>query len=277
MSFQLLLETARSNILECVKSSPETFDNQRYICNPTNFENHMLHPWSEPFIGQIYFLNYYVFTTASTNWPWERGGLHQDNNMAIYFYIPNHLLDDLKKFCNENNLKLELAGYDELEQIGKNIEVDFTSLSKELTHICVSDTDETSSNLYLTLLNYFNSLNGCIYAEVENHIHWFLKNDFYEILEEKINNDKTIRYGLVLLNKLKQHVKIFYHSVYKNDSRFRLGVSREILEKLLTMKDFIVHVLDWKAPEKCDYHITLLPRFEYNSVKGLSRILSVLL
>lgn len=77
MSFEQLLDIARNNILECLKTPIEEFTRENwYTCNPTNFEPHMLHSWSKPFIFQIYYLNYYVFTTASTNDPWNKGGLH---------------------------------------------------------------------------------------------------------------------------------------------------------------------------------------------------------
>lgn len=52
MSFEQLLDISRNNIQQCLKTPVEKFRIENfYTYNPTNFENHMLHPWSKPFIS----------------------------------------------------------------------------------------------------------------------------------------------------------------------------------------------------------------------------------
>ncbi len=287
MSFEQLLDISRNNIIKCLKTPHEEFTiKNRHTCNPTNFESHMLHPWSRPFIIQIYYLNYYVFTTASTNDPWNKGGLHQHNGMTILFYIKHEHLRALENYCNSNKLLVSNVSYSELDQVGKNVNIDFTPLYNEATHIEVYDPDENSHNLYLKLLKFFNeytkdllySLDG-----VDDDDSMYLKNDFYQTLYQEILNDETIKYNMVLLNKLKQYVKVFYHPIYINYSAFRLGVSKDVLEKLKKMTTHKVHILDWKPEEKCEYHINLLQDWEknrivyYTSLEVLSNLLKILI
>uniref|UniRef100_A0A6C0HDV0 Uncharacterized protein n=1 Tax=viral metagenome TaxID=1070528 RepID=A0A6C0HDV0_9ZZZZ len=285
MSFEQLLNVARNNIMKCLIIPPENFDiKNRYTCNPTNFEPHMLHPWSEPFIGQIYFLNYYVFTTASINHPWNRGGLWPNNGMNILFYIRNEHLKPLEEFCAKNKLLVSKVDYEELDQIGLNVNIDFTPLSKVSTHIEVYDPDENCHTLFLKLYNFFEDFTkDNLYSKEEDMDFWFFKNNFYEKLEREILNDTNIKYNMVLLNNLKNYVKVFYHPIYINGSAFRLGVSKNVLEKLKTMSTHKIHILDWKPSEKCDYHINLIQDWEkngykeYTSIEVLSNLLKILM
>ena len=285
MSFEQLLRIARNNIMSCLNTSLENFTiSNRTTCNPTNFEPHMLHPWSEPFIGQIYFLNYHVFTTASINHPWNRGGLWPNNGMNILFYIQNEHLKPLEEFCIKNKLLVSKVDYEELDQIGKNVNIDFTPLYKIATHIEVYDPDENCHNLFLKLYNFFEDFTkDNLYSKEEDTDFWFFKNNFYEKLEREILNDETIKYNMILLNNLKQYVKVFYHPIYINYSAFRLGVSKEILEKLKKMTTHKIEILDWKPSEKCDYHINLLQDWEkngfkeYTSLEVLSNLLKILM
>jgi hypothetical protein len=285
MSFEQLLNVARNNIMKCLIIPPENFDiKNRYTCNPTNFEPHMLHSWSEPFIGQIYFLNYYVFTTASINHPWNRGGLWPNNGMNILFYIKNEHLNPLEEFCAKNKLLVSKVDYEELDQIGLNVNIDFTPLSKVSTHIEVYDPDENCHTLFLKLYNFFEDFTkDNLYSKEEDMDFWFFKNNFYEKLEREILNDTNIKYNMVLLNNLKNYVKVFYHPIYINGSAFRLGVSKNVLEKLKTMSTHKIHILDWKPSEKCVYHINLIQDWEkngykeYTSIEVLSNLLKILM
>jgi hypothetical protein len=267
MSFEQLLEISRNNIQECLKTPIENFRIQnRYTYNPTNFEDHMLHPWSKPFISQIYYLNHYVFTTASTNEPWDKGGLHKENGMSIYFYIKNKDLKPLEEFCIYNKLLVTLVNYNELEQISENNNIDFRPLYNETTHIEVYDPDQNSHNLYLKLINFFNDYTKDLLYSLDEDIDinesWYFKNNFYQILEKEILDDETIKYNMILLEKLKEYVKVFYHPIYINYSAFRLGVSKEILEKLKKMTTHKIDFIEWKPEEKCEYHINLIIDWE---------------
>jgi len=288
MSFEQLLNVARNNIIKCLKTPLKEFTiKNRHTCNPTNFEPHMLHPWSEPFIIQIYYLNYYVFTTASTNDPWNKGGLHQNNGMSILFYIRNEHLKPLEEYCNSNKLLVSVITYSELEQVGKNVNIDFTPLYNETIHIEVYDPNEKCHTLYLKLIKFFNEYTKDILYSLDEEIDinesWYFKNNFYQTLETQILENETIKYNMVLLEKLKQYVKVFYHPIYINYSAFRLGVSKEILEKLKKMTTHKIEILDWKPSEKCEYHINLLQKWEknkiiyYTSLEVLSNLLKILM
>ena len=245
----------------------------------------MLHPWCRPFIIQIYYLNYYVFTTASTNNPWDNRGLHENNGMFILFYIKNEHLKPLEEYCNSNKLLVSVITYSELDQVGENVNIDFTPLYNETTHIEVYDPDENSHNLYLKIIKFFNEYTKDILYSLDEEIDinesWYFKNNFYQTLETQILDNETIKYNMVLLEKLKQYVKVFYHPIYIDYSAFRLGVSKEILEKIKKMSTHKVHFNKWKPEQKCDYHINLIIDWEkgyksYTSLEVLSNLLEIL-
>lgn len=205
--------------------------------------------------------------------------------MCIYFYIKNKDLKPLEDYCNSNKILVSLVGYSELEQIGKNNNIDFTPLYNETTHIQVYDPNEKCHTLYLKLIKFFNEYTKDILYSLDEDIDinesWYFKNNFYEILEKEILDHETIKYNMVLLEKLKEYVKVFYHPIYINYSAFRLGVSKEILEKLKKMTTHKVHFNEWKPQEKCDYHINLIIDWEkgyktYSSLEVLSQLLKII-
>jgi len=129
--------------------------------------------------------------------------------LSILFYIRNEHLKPLEEYCNSNKLLVSVITYSELEQVGKNVNIDFTPLYNETIHIEVYDPNEKCHTLYLKLLNFFNeytkdllySLDG-----IDDDDSMYLKNDFYQTLDQEILKDETIKYNMVLLEKLKQYI-----------------------------------------------------------------------
>jgi hypothetical protein len=267
MTFQQLLKVSRNNIKNLSEeTSYDNIDDNKF--NPTNFDQEILHPYHAPFLRQIFFLNYFVFTTASTPYPWNKGGLHKTNGLVISFYVKNEYLDDLKNYCKKYNLEFVKHSYSELARVGKNSGNDFSSLENVSTHVGVYD-PSNNKNLYINLINFF--------AKLYNYEEYDEKDNFYEELERKIlEEDPRVVSCMLLVEKLQKYVKVFYHPVYIDYSSFRIGASKEAYEKLQNLTTHTIKICDWKSEEECDFHILLLTNnMSMRSLEALNLVLNI--